>query len=441
MQKILILGIGRSTYFLLEYLNNLVFHTDEIQILAIDLQDELVAKRRSEFSQISFIQSQIDKNSIDTYVMNADLVISMLPPAFHTMVAELCLQKKKHFLTASYVSAEIKAMHDQALNKGLLFMMECGLDPGIDHMSALSLIHRLKEQGAQITSFESYTGGLVHPSNTNPPWNYKVSWNPRNVVLAGQGAAAHYREKGVVKIVPYHRLFTSPSVWQLSSTDVFEGYPNRDSLSYQKLYELEQAETFVRGTLRYPGFCDGWNYLVQLGLTDDAVVLQEDANRTGRSFLQHFLIGKGATIEIQLQALFKDKASEALIFMDALGLRSETPVIIQRATAAAILQSIIEKKWKLETGDRDRIVMFHKLSYVLAGNVKTIQSYMIVDGEDSERTAMAKTVGLPLAIAVDLFLQGKIKSRGVQIPITEELYKPILEKLQAFGIVFKEIVS
>ena len=248
---------------------------------------------------------------------------------------------------------------------------------------------------------------MVHPSNTNPPWNYKVSWNPRNVVLAGQGAAAQYRKEGVVKIVPYHRLFTKPSTWQLPGNEVYEGYPNRDSISYQKLYNLEQVETFVRGTLRYPGFCEGWNYLVQLGITDDTVVLQEDTSRTGRSFLQHFLSGNGASIEDKLKELFKDSYENVATFIESIGLLSETSITTQAATAAVILQSIIEKKWKLEKEDRDRIVMIHKLSYVLAGELKTIQSYMIVDGEDSERTAMAKTVGLPLAIAVGLFLNDK----------------------------------
>jgi saccharopine dehydrogenase-like NADP-dependent oxidoreductase len=438
MQKILILGIGRSTYYLLQYLNKHIA-SDNIEITAMDAQAALIAKRSSEFPNITFLQSEINATSILPVISDTDLVVSMLPPAFHGMVAELCLNENKHFFTASYVSPEIKAMNEQVKSQGLLFMMECGLDPGIDHMSAISLIHAIKEQGAQITSFESYTGGLVHPSNTNPPWNYKVSWNPRNVVLAGQGAAAHYRKDGVVKIVPYHRLFTQPSAWKLSATDVYEGYPNRDSLSYQKLYDLEQAETFVRGTLRYPGFCKGWNYLVQLGLTDDTVVLQENVSRTARTFLQHFLIEDGATIEDKLKELFHEKTSEALIFIEALGLLFDTPVSTQAATAAVILQSVIEKKWKLEQEDRDRIVMIHKLSYVLAGDVKTIQSYMIVDGEDSERTAMAKTVGLPLAIAIDLFLNDAIAERGVVIPTSQKLSANILSKLKTLGIYFNEV--
>ena len=206
MQKILILGIGRSTYYLLQYLNENIA-SDNIEITALDAQTQLVEKRTAEFSNITFIQSDIDATTILPLISAADVVVSMLPPAFHTMVAELCLHENKHFFTASYVSAEIKAMNEQAKSQGLLFMMECGLDPGIDHMSAISLIDTLKDQGALITSFESYTGGLVHPSNTNAPWNYKVSWNPRNVVLAGQGAAAQYRKDKIVKIVSYHRLF------------------------------------------------------------------------------------------------------------------------------------------------------------------------------------------------------------------------------------------
>lgn len=438
MRKILILGIGRSTFYLLQYLNDHIA-SDRIVITAMDAQAALVEKRSREFPKIRFMQSVINETSILPAISQADLVVSMLPPVLHTMVAQLCLQEKKHFFTASYVSADIRAMHEQAKNQDLLFMMECGLDPGIDHMSAISLIHTLKEQGAQITSFESYTGGLVHPSNMNPPWNYKVSWNPRNVVLAGQGAAAHYRKDGVVKIVPYHQLFTKPSTWKLSETDRYEGYPNRDSLSYQQLYKLEQAETFVRGTLRYPGYCAGWNYLVQLGLTDDTVVLNEDISRTARTFLQHFIIGDGKTIEDTLKELFKERFSEAVSFIEALGLLSDMPVLTKAATAAEILQSVIESKWKLEPGDCDRIVMIHKLSYVLKGNKETLQSYMVVDGEDSERTAMAKTVGLPLAIAIDLFLNDNISARGVIIPVEPALASAILSKLATSGIHFSEL--
>ncbi len=434
MQQILILGIGRSTYFLLEYLNHLSL-AQKLHVCAIDVQQELIEKRKVEFPHIEFIQSQVDKISIDAYVSNADLVISMLPPAFHAAIAELCLQKGKHFFTASYVSAEIKAMHAEAQKKGLLFMMECGLDPGIDHMSALALIHSLKGQGAEITSFESFTGGLVHPDSINPPWNYKVSWNPRNVVLAGQGTPAQYKERGAIKYLPYKELFTQPSAWKISATDVYEGYPNRDSLSYQSLYELEQAKTFIRGTLRYPGYCQGWNYLVQLGMTDDSTILQENAARTARSFLANFIPVAECDIEQKLQKIF---GADALPYFRALGLLDDEPITSAAATPAQILQTIIEKKWKLQVRDRDRIVMIHRLGYLLIGKEHTIQSSLLVDGDDAERTAMAKTVGLPLAIAVDLFLQGSIHSRGVQIPITEEFYKPMLEKLKTFGIVFKE---
>jgi saccharopine dehydrogenase-like NADP-dependent oxidoreductase len=437
MQHILLLGIGRSTYYLLQYLHDVLIPKG-VQVTAVDIQENLITKRRQEFPRIEFLQSEIDKKSILPYIQKAEIVISMLPPAFHTMVAELCLQENKHFFTASYVSPEIKALSEQAKKQDLLFMMECGLDPGIDHMSAIALIHQLQAEGADISSFESYTGGLIHPAYTNPPWNYKVSWNPRNVVLAGQGADAQYKEGGLIKMVPYQQLFTKPSAWRISKTDQYEGYPNRDSLRYQELYQLEQAKTFIRGTLRYPGYCEGWNYLLQLGLTDDTIILPEDKKRIARSFLTHFLPDGSKTIEEKLYDIFSDHAVSAIIFIRALGLLHETPILSTAATPAQILQSIIEKEWKLNPRDKDRIVMIHRVTYQLKGLSKTIQSSLLVDGEDAERTAMAKTVGLPLAVAVDLFLSCQITSRGVVIPITEEIYKPILKKLEAFDIVFKE---
>jgi saccharopine dehydrogenase-like NADP-dependent oxidoreductase len=438
MQHILILGIGRSTYYLLQYLNDFIASA-EVVIKAIDAQQELVEKRTKEFSNIFFVQSEITAVSLEGEIAQADIVVSMLPPTFHAMVATLCLKQEKHFFTASYVSAEIKAMHEQALNKGLLFMMECGLDPGIDHMSALSLIHTIKDQGANITSFESFTGGLVHPSYTNPPWNYKVSWNPRNVVLAGQGADAQYKQDCVNKVVSYTELFAHPSTWSISTTDVYEGYPNRDSLSYQSLYDLTDATTFVRGTLRYPGFCRGWNDIIQLGLTNDVVQIKEDAFRTGKSFLSQLLPEGNQTLEEKCIQICGSK--EVLPYLEALGLLDDTPIASMAGTAAQIFQTIIEKEWRLEKNDKDRIVMIHRLGYEVNGEKKQVQSSLIVDGEDAERTAMAKTVGLPLAIAIDLFLHGSVKKRGVVIPIHTEIYSPILERLKSFGVVYKEVVG
>lgn len=438
MQHILLLGIGRSTYYLLQYLNDFIA-SNPVGIKAMDAQLQLVEKRTKEFPNISFMQSDINAASLQLEIAQATIVVSMLPPTFHSMVAEICLDQRKHFFTASYVSAEIKIMHEQAENTDLLFMMECGLDPGIDHMSALSLIHTIEEKGAKVISFESFTGGLVHPSYTNPPWNYKVSWNPRNVVLAGQGADAQYKLNGVNKVVSYRELFSSPSSWRISTSEVYEGYPNRDSLSYQALYQLTDTITFMRGTLRYPGFCKGWNYLIQLGLTNDGVQIKEDTGRTGTSFLSQLLPEGNKTLEEK--CIQECGSKDVLPYLEALGLLDDTPIATMAGTPAHIFQTIIEKKWRLKQSDKDRIVMIHRLVYELKGVKKQLQSSLIVDGEDAERTAMAKTVGLPLAIAIDLFLQRKIKNRGVVIPIHTEIYTPILERLKSFGVVFKEVVE
>jgi saccharopine dehydrogenase-like NADP-dependent oxidoreductase len=438
MQHILILGIGRSTSYLLDYLNTHLVPNGYV-IQAIDVQQELVAKRQSEFPGISFIRSEIHTDTIKISIANTDLVVSMLPPAFHGMVAEICLEYGKHFFTASYISKEIKALETEVKAKGLLFMMECGLDPGIDHMSAMAMIHSLQEKGAVINSFESYTGGLIHPFNLNPPWNYKISWNPRNVVLAGQGNAVQYMEDGIIKIVPYQRLFTKPSVWKVNEQDVYEGYPNRDSLSYRTLYQLSDTSMFIRGTLRYPSFCEGWNYLVQLGLTDDTVLLPEDKNRTGRRFLNHFLPSKTEALDIQLQELFSVNWQKALDYLQALGLTDEIPVISKAATPAEIIQSILESRWSMQAGDRDRIVMIHRIQYTWNNTPKTLQSTLVVDGKNADYTAMAKTVGLPLAIAIDLFVHGQIRATGIHIPITKEWYEPILNRLKLLGIVFNEV--
>lgn len=433
MKKILLFGSGRSAPVLIQYLSKLAGKGN----LHVTIADSAVKDNSStptvQYLQVN-IQNEADRQKL---VAEADLVISLLPPALHLLVAEDCLLFSKHFLTASYVSPEMQQLHKAAEERGLLFLMECGLDPGIDHLSAMKEIEEIKAQGGVITSFKSYTGGLIAPESDNNPWNYKITWNPRNVVLAGQGTVK-YLENGSYKYIPYHRLFTTTETIRTEKYGNFEGYANRDSLNYLHTYGLESASTLLRGTLRRPGFCEAWNLLVQLGLTDDSYIVENSENLSWKEFTLSFLQNKKEKKINHLLASLINKGPGAreIFKLKWLGLLDETKTGITNATPAQLLQKRLEEKLLLQPEDKDMIVMQHLFEYTLSGkNYKRISS-LVLKGENQVHTAMAKTVGLPLGIAASLILENKLQLRGVQIPVTKELYIPILKELESYGVRF-----
>lgn len=374
-------------------------------------------------------------------VADADLVISLLPAVFHIEVAQECLQQGRHLITASYVTPAFLALHQQAQERNLTILMEAGLDPGLDHMSAMAVIRRVKEAGGVLSSFKSYTGGLVAPESDNNPWHYKFTWNPRNVVLAGQGTAK-YIKNGTYKYIPYHQLFRRTDGFYVDGYGYFEGYANRDSLSYREPYDLLGIPTMLRGTLRRPGYCQAWDVFVQLGLTDDSYTLDNSETMTYRSFVEAFLppateAGQSIAARISLY-LGIPVDGEVMQKLAWLGLFEEKPVGLAGATPAQVLEKILKEKWALSPGDKDMIVMQHQFIYNLNGEQRQISSSLVVTGEDEVQTAMAKTVGLPVGILAKRLLQGKIAQRGIVIPIYPELYEPVLEELKGFGIDFVE---
>ena len=365
-------------------------------------------------------------------IEEADIVISMLPATLHYLVALDCIEYNKHLLTASYVDAKIKEEASIIQNKGLIFLCEMGLDPGIDHMSAMHLIHKIKNESGRIISFKSHCGGLVAPENDNNPWHYKISWNPRNVVLAGK-AGAVYKEQHAIIEKKYEALFDQCSRIKINNIGELAYYPNRDSLSYIPLYGLEEAETFVRTTLRYPSFCEGWKYIVDLKLTDVENKRQTNHISFSQFFQQYF-------IEHQLLGILDEamKNESIAIQLKYLGLFDEDLINKNECSVADVLQVLLEKKLALQNDDKDLIVMLHEIEYEIKGVMKSVQSSLVVKGDDPIRTAMAKTVGLPLGIAAKLILQGDIKETGLHIPIIPTIYEPVLDELKKFGIEFVE---
>jgi saccharopine dehydrogenase-like NADP-dependent oxidoreductase len=437
-KSILVLGAGRSSSALISYLIEHGKKHDWI-ITVGDVSPEAARERVGNQAKAILFDIRDMKSSMEA-IQSADVVISMIPASLHSHVARICLSLSKHLLTASYVSEEMISLHKEAVSKDLLFLNECGLDPGIDHMSAMQLIDRIKEKGGELLSFESFTGGLIAPE-TDPenPWRYKFTWNPRNVVMAGQGTAKFLRQ-GQFKFIPYQQLFRRITPVTVSGYGEYEGYANRDSLKYRESYGLQNIQTMLRGTLRNKGYCNAWNVLVQLGCTDDSYLMEGVASMSHRDFVNSFLDfdhHRSVEEKIILQFDLKKDGPE-FQRLSWSGFFSKESIGLAKGTPAQILEHILNKKWKLNPDDKDFVVMWHRFVFNLEGRKKEIQASLVSKGDDAVNTAMAKTVGLPLAIAAKLLLEGKIKTRGVVIPTTKDFYEPILEELKSLGIELNE---
>ena len=439
MKKILVIGAGRSAVTLIKYLlDNSSANNWQVTVadFSIELADQAVGNHN--YGKAIFF-NVTDEKQRESEIENADIVISMLPASLHITVAKDCVRLGKNLVTASYVSPEIAELDEAAKQAGILLLNEIGLDPGIDHMSAMQVIDEIKENGGELTSFKSFCGGLVHPDYDNNPWNYKFTWNPRNVVLAGQGTA-QYIENGDYKYIPYTSLFERTEHMEVLDAGEFEGYANRDSLSYRKSYGLDDIPTLFRGTLRRKGYSEAWNVFVQLGMTDDTYKIENSASITNREFINMFLpFNDALTVEEKLCKQFS-LTTDSVIFQKIAWLSafSENKVGMENASPAQILQAICEKKWTLGSEDKDMIVMQHQFEYVQNGEQKKLNSSLLVFGDDPRYTSMAKTVGLPVAIATKLILSGAIKSTGVKIPTTKDIYVPVLKELEENGINFVE---
>ena len=441
MRKILIVGAGKSSPYLIKYLLD-KSQEEELLIHITDLDTNHLKKyQKYQNCTVSPIKISSEKER-EKFISESDLVISMLPARFHIILAKTCLKLKRNLLTASYVSDEMKTLSHEIKNSELLFLNEMGLDPGIDHMSAKKIIDKLLTKGAKINSFKSYTGGLIAPENDNNKWNYKFTWNPRNVVLAGQGIPAKYIENNKYKYIPYNRLFKNTEKIKIEKYGQFEVYPNRDSLKYREIYSLNNIKTMIRGTIRKVGFSESWNMFVMLGLTNDSFRISNSENMSYREYVNCFLpYDDKLSIEEKLQKVLSiskgDENWEKIKEIDILSSNKKIP--LKNASPAQILEYILKDAWRLEKKDKDMIVMYHEFGYVTSlGENEKIISTMVCKGKDDTFTAMAKTVGLPLAISSILLLNNKINLTGIHTPIEKEIYNPILKELEENGINFEE---
>jgi saccharopine dehydrogenase-like NADP-dependent oxidoreductase len=440
MKTILVIGAGRSSSTLIKYL---LTHSEPEgwKVRVGDMDAALAASKiNGHPCGEAFAFNATDSEQCEKEVKAADLVISMLPAHMHVEIAKDCIKYKKNLVTPSYITPEMKSLHDEAVRAGILIMNELGVDPGIDHLSAKKVLDEIQEMGGEMVIFESFTGGLVAPESDSNPWNYKFTWNPRNVVLAGQGGAAKFVQEGMYKYIPYHKLFRRTEFISIEGYGKFEGYANRDSLKYRSVYGLQNIPTIYRGTLRRPGFCRAWDMFVQLGATDDSYIMDNTETMTHREFINSFLAyNPWDSVELKLRHYLKiDQDDPIWEKLEWLGIFENTPVGIKNATPAQVLQSILEKKWALEPTDKDMIVMWHKFGFRLNGEDREIQSSMVAVGKDQTYTAMSDTVGLPIAIATKLIMNGTINLTGTHLPLQKEVYLPILKELEQYGIHFTE---
>lgn len=432
MKKIVIFGAGKSATSLIEYLC-IACAENDWKLLLCDADALLAASKISNCKNATAVSADV---SIETervfLIKDADIVISMLPPHLHFLVANDCLAYSKNLLNASYVDEKIKNLSTSIKEKGLLFLCEMGLDPGIDHMSAMKIFNQVKKQGGKITSFKSHCGGLVAPESDDNPWHYKITWNPGNIVMAGSSGAL-YKKDGENISVEYKDVFNNCTDVDVPGLFPLAWYPNRDSLSYIDTYELEGIDTFIRTTLRHPSFCVGWNKIVNMGLTN---LEDHDEIKDCKTYNEWYQVkSKGQDfVTDEDKVTFQQQ-------LNYLGMQSAEKIEGTIKNSALLLQGLLEKRLAMQPNDKDMIVMLHEIEYEVDGEKKELTTTLIVKGEDQKRTAMAKTVGLPLGIAAKLILQGKITLTGLHIPVLAEIYDPVLAELERNNIIFHETIN
>ncbi len=440
---ILVFGAGKSATVLIDFLKKTITQNNWLLTVADSNLATVLAKLDGHPGTTGLQINIEDQEARKSFIKTACIVISMMPPSLHYLIAEDCLEFGINLLTASYLDEKTKALANQVQAKGLLFLYEMGLDPGIDHMSAMKIIHEIQSKGGVINSFRSHCGGLVAPDNDDNPWHYKISWNPRNVVMAGS-AGARYLENGEEVSIPYHGLFNNEETINLPGLYPLGFYPNRDSLSYIPIYGLESANSFVRTTLRYPEFLKGWAGILHLGLTDNNHVYQFNQLSIAAFFKLHV---EQMALTNWLSAVSEQSTHDAIAahFLEQLvwlGLHDQDTLIpMTQGTAADVLQFLLETKLALLPGEKDMIVMQHEFEYKIGNVSHSLKSSLVCIGEDDQHTAMAKTVGLPLGIAAKLILEKEIQLKGLHIPILPQIYEPVLAALKAEGIEFQETKS
>jgi saccharopine dehydrogenase (NADP+, L-glutamate forming) len=440
MKNILVIGAGRSASTLIHYLLDHA-QSEDWRVRVCDASFETARLKVGSNPRGEAVQFDAeDRTLTDRYIEEADLVVSMLPPHMHVQIAKACIRKKAHLVTASYLSEEMEELDQEARENGLVFLNEMGADPGIDHMNAMRMVNQIRQKGGNIRSFRSYCGSLVAPESNDNPWGYKFTWSPMNVITAGQNGAL-FMNQGQLRCVPYNRLFCQTNSVEVPGLGKLDAYPNRDSLPYRKKYQVEDIPTFIRYTLRMPGYCRSWHNFVQLGLTDPSYRIEHSDRMTYAEWLTAYLPQlKGRSLETALAEFLEIPVDSDM--MDNIrwtGMLSDKKIRLRNAKPSEILLDLLMEKWKFQESDIDMLIFLDRHIYTLENRTFEHTSWMVTKGIDHLETAISRCVGLPAAIAVKLILQGKIQKRGVAIPLDAEWYEPVLEELETFGICYENI--
>jgi saccharopine dehydrogenase-like NADP-dependent oxidoreductase len=441
MKNILVLGAGQSTPYLVSHLLGAAEENGWFVTLG-DRDLALARKRLRGHPCGNAVQFDVtDAGMRASQIRNADVVVNMLPPAYQLLVALDCVHYRTHMVSASYEDAGLRDLERDANRNGVLILSECGLDPGIDHMSAMALIRSVRSEGGRITRFRSYGAGLPEPGFQGNPLRYAITWNPRNVVMAGEGGAT-YVVDGKVKVVPWHEVFQRTWSVEIDGVGTFEAYPNRDSLNYQNLFGLDSARTAIRGTLRYPGWCETWLQLVRLGAPNERMRFPTLHGRTYREVLEMFLpvhLGDGALEDRIAQFLGISPTGRIMENLRWLGLFSDDAVPTSAHTVAEVMTQLLVDKLRLGEGDRDIVILHHDLEVEHTdGREERIRSSMVEYGERGGTTAMARLVGLPAAIAAGLIVNGDLPLTGCHIPTHPAVFTRVLAALRDEGLEFRE---
>jgi saccharopine dehydrogenase (NADP+, L-glutamate forming) len=433
MKKVLILGAGLVSKPMVDYLFEEGFEVI-IATRTKDKADKLI-KNHPNGRAVAWMTE--DMKSLSAMIKDADLTVSLLPYKYHVDVAKLCLTHRKPLVTTSYVSPAMQALHDEAVKAGVIFLNEAGLDPGIDHMSAMRIIDNVHKNGGRIEEFYSLCGALPAPEAINNPMGYKFSWSPKGVVLASRNGATYLKHDKIVTIAPIN-LFKDRFTNYFPGVGDLEVYPNRDSVSYVDVYGLKGISTMYRGTYRFKGWCETLDLIKAIGLIDDG-----DHDYTGKTYKQ-FVAERAGLPGKDLRSELKNKpglnpTEAALDSLEWLGLFSDKVMGYGVTSPYEITSDLMIKMMWLGDTERDMVVMQHLfLASYPDGHREVISSRMLDFGSPATDTSIARTVALPAAMAVKMILTGRIKLTGVYRPVLPELYNPILDELALNGIKMEE---
>lgn len=436
MKSVLVLGAGMVSRPLVRYLLDKTDFNVKIATRTVSKAEKIINNHpRGEALSLNVN----NLSELKSLIPDADIVVSLLPYTFHVTVAELCIRHCKDMVTTSYVSDAMRALDEKVRDNGLIILNEIGLDPGIDHMSAMRIIHQVQNNGGKIISFSSYCGALPAPEANTNPFGYKFSWSPKGVLLASKNSARYLKDKKDISISA-EKLFENYNIKYVPGVGHFEDYPNRNSLPYIDVYGIHTTETMYRGTLRNVGWCETMKKIADLGLLDEEE--KDWRGMTYEDFIRKLINSpEGSDLESELaKYLHIDKYSTVMKRLKWLGLLSNKPLPVQKGSALDILCSVMLEKLRFKGNERDMVVLYHEFIayYPEEKKKEKITSTLVDYGIPGGDSAIARTVGLPAGIGVKLILQGKINIKGVCIPVIPEIYEPVLQELESLGIICRE---